>query len=97
MYDKNGIACCTKKLELSNSWLDAGYLKEFGGPLDDWKGYMENNPYLWDMYFEKKWATYPQQIYHAAGEKNNMKPRYNFECPTHHPVPTVAIILGNYI
>ena len=28
LYDKNGVACCTKKLDLFNSWLDAGYLDQ---------------------------------------------------------------------
>ena len=28
LYDKNGAACCTKKLDLVEGWLDAGYIGE---------------------------------------------------------------------
>ena len=51
-----------------------------------------NDRDLWDKCIKQKWTVGTGDIYHvAAAEK---KTRWNFECPTHHPVPTVAIILG---
>ena len=43
-----------------------------------------------------RWAVEGEYIYHVApaAQGGGKKTRYNFECPTHHPVPTVAIILG---
>ena len=57
-------------------------------------------PDYWDMVKKMKWTTKPSTIYHVDGVDKKSKfltgkTRWNFECPTHHPVPTVAIILGN--
>jgi len=108
LYDKNGAACCTKKLDLVNEWLDAGYvdqspfvnfIKLFDDDEDKPVGHSQN---YWDLVKAHKWTTQVATLYHVDGVDKehkflNIKTRWNFECPTHHPVPTVAIILGCFI
>jgi len=94
IYDKNGVPCCTKKLDMANSWLDAGWIEEDEGPYQIWKDQLDQHN-LWDKYLEEKWTVDIGSVYHVAA--THIKTRWNFECPTHHPVPTVAIILGCFI
>ena len=98
LYDKNGAACCTKKLDLVNGWLDTGYLDD--SPFVNYIKLFDKKTDYWDLIKTRKWVTQASTIYHVDGvdKENdylNIKTRWNFECPTHHPVPTVAIILGN--
>jgi len=56
----------------------------------------------WKLVKNMQWTVKPSTIYHVDGvDKQHKflagKTRWNFECPTHHPVPTVAIILGCFI
>ena len=102
LYDKNGAACCTKKFDLVEGWLDAGYIDQspfhnFIKLFDKMDG---KKPDYWEMVKKFKWTTKPSTIYHVDGVDKKSKfltgkTRWNFECPTHHPVPKVAIILGN--
>ena len=104
LYDKNGVACCTKKLDLVEGWLDQGYLDR--SPYDnviklfDELSQPEYVHKYWDLVKKYKFTVPAHAIYHVDGVGNNQeffdfKTRWNFECPTHHPVPKVAIILGN--
>ena len=93
MYDKNGVACCTKKLDLAHSWLDAGWDEEYGGPFESWVVALEEKK-AWSKLLKYKWFVHPESVYHVTAKKPPQKTRWNFECPTHHPVPQVAIILG---
>ena len=111
LYDKNGVPCCTKKLDLVHEWLDKGYLdKSPQQPFIDYltnyehKIYVGNDEWLdyWDIVKRYKYTCPAGALYHLDGvdkQQNaglfDFKTRWNFECPTHHPVPTVAIILGN--
>ena len=79
---------------MANSWLDAGWVEEYEGPYS-MHAHVISDHDLWDKCIEQKWTVSNGDIYHVgAAEK---KTRWNFECPTHHPVPTVAIILGKTI
>ena len=54
----------------------------------------------WKLVKKMEWTIQPSTIYHVDGvDKQHKfmagKTRWDFECPTHHPVPKVAIILGN--
>jgi len=106
LYDKNGVACCTKKLDLVKNWLDQGYVDrspydkvvklfdKLSGP-----NYVHK---YWDLAKKYKFTVPAHAIYHVDGIDNNLEfydfhTRWNFECPTHHPVPKVAIILGCFI
>ena len=98
LYDKNGAACCTKKLDLFNGWLDAGYLDE--SPFVNFIELFDKVPRYWDLIKTDQWTSKASTIYHVDGVDKehkflDIKTKWNFECPTHHPVPTVAIILGN--
>jgi len=106
LYDKNGAACCTKKLDLFNGWLDAGYLDQ--SPFVNYVKFFDTDERginWWEIIKFSKWTVHDgvSTIYHVDGiDKShsfnrNIKTRWNFECPTHHPVPTVAIILGCFI
>lgn len=85
-------------MDLINSWLDAGWVEEYGGPFENWVEFLnehEDRGY-WEWVYNMRWAVEGEYIYHVApaAQGGGKKTRYNFECPTHHPVPTVAIILG---
>lgn len=100
LYDKNGIACCTKKLDLVHSWLDDGKLAEDPYPYQNWIDYCERIPSRWNNVESIPFKMEASQVYHLGSYTNSLsgiKTRWNFECPTHHPVPTVAIILGCFI
>jgi len=104
LYDKNGAACCTKKLDLVHGWLDKGYLER--SPFDNYiklfdKSDGQEKDY-WNLIQKFKWTVPAATIYHVDGTDKehkflDLKTRWNFECPTHHPVPAVAIILGCFI
>ena len=97
-------------MDLANSWLDAGWLEEFGGPFDSWLDYVAGDwksreqqleqLKTYQEQFGQKFNTPIGQLYSVNDKYCNTygfsKPRWNFECPTHKPVPTVAILLGNY-
>ena len=99
LYDKNGAACCTKKLDLFHEWLDAGFVDQ--SPFVNYIELFDKHPHYWGFIQKEKWTTQVSTLYHVDGvdneheELHDIKTRWNFECPTHHPVPTVAIILGN--
>ena len=103
LYDKNGAACCTKKFDLVEGWLDAGYVGQ--SPFHNFKKLFDKSVgskrvNYWKLVKNMQWTVQPSTIYHVDGvdKKTNFLPgktRWNFECPTHHPVPKVAIILGN--
>ena len=101
LYDKNGVACCTKKLDLVEGWVNAGYVDQ--SPYVNYITMFDKSKKhdYWDLLKKNELAMGPAEIYHLDGKKysGESKTRWNFECPTHHPVPkvayTVAIILGN--
>ena len=107
LYDKNGAACCTKKLDLVEGWLDAGYIGE--SPFHNFINLFDKSVAkakegkgvdYWKLVKKMEWTIQPSTIYHVDGvDKQHKfmagKTRWDFECPTHHPVPKVAIILGN--
>ena len=102
LYDKNGAACCTKKFDLVKGWLDAGYIGQspFHNFIDLFDKSVGKDPDYWKFIKRAQWTVPPSSIYHVDGiDKQHKflagKTRWNFECPTHHPVPKVAIILGN--
>jgi len=100
LYDKNGIACCTKKLDLVHSWLDQGWVTEDPSPVKFWIEMVGRKPSYANDIGENQWTINSDQIYHLGSQKMKnigLKTRWNFECPTHHPVPAVAIILGCFI
>ena len=80
---------------MANSWLDAGWIEEYEGPYSMQTKTLNNIELLWDKCIEQKWPVNIGEVYHVAVASK--KTRWNFECPTHHPVPTVAIILGKTI
>ena len=81
-------------MDLVNGWLDTGYLDE--SPFVNYIKLFEKKTEYWDLIKTRKWVTQASTIYHVDGaEVDGIPTRWNFECPTHHPVPTVAIILGN--
>jgi len=87
-------------LDLVNGWLDTGYVDE--SPFVNFIKLFDKKTEYWDLIKTRKWATQASTIFHVDGvdKENdylNIKTRWNFECPTHHPVPTVAIILGCFI
>ena len=89
MYDKNEVACCTKKLELFQSWQKKGWI-EGHGPYENLlkqHNVEKNLKYIYD----RKITVSPNYVYSV---RRYMRSKWNFECPTHHPVPTVAILLG---
>ena len=89
MYDKNEVACCTKKLELFQSWQKKGWI-EGNGPYENilkQHNVEKNLKYIYD----RKITVSPNYVYSV---RTYMRSKWNFECPTHHPVPTVAILLG---
>ena len=105
IYDKQGIPCCTKNLELVHGWFKNGWVKEDAPPMQAWLKFDERKTEEESVKYilDRKWTIYTDQIYHLNSYTKNLmwrnkevpKTRYNFECPTHHPVPTVAILLGN--
>ena len=103
LYDKNGVACCTKKLDLVKGWLDKGYLDR--SPYDkviklfDKLSQPQYVHKYWDLAKKYKFTVPSHPIYHVDGVGDNQKfydfnTRWNFECPTHHPVPKEVAILG---
>ena len=89
MWDKNEVPCCTKKLELFESWQKEGYVEG-------------HEPYI-QFATNKNWLRYisqhelqmkPKYVYSVRRDYGRSK--WNFVCPTHHPVPTVAILLGMF-
>jgi len=100
LYDKNGIGCCTKKLDLVHSWFDQGWVPEDTSPFIGWTRLIERRRHWGENIQKRKWAMKTDQIYHLGSSRQStkgIKVRWNFECPTHHPVPTVAILLGCFI
>jgi len=101
LYDKNGAACCTKKLDLFHEWLDAGFVDQ--SPFVNYIELFDKHPQYWGFIQKEKWSTQVSTLYHVDGvdkeheEFLDIKTKWNFECPTHHPVPTIAIILGCFI
>ena len=107
LYDKNGAACCTRKFDLVEGWLDTGYIGE--SPFRNFINLFDKSVAkakegkgvdYWKLVKNRQWTIQPSTIYHVDGmdKKHKFlagKTRWDFECPTHHPVPTVAIILGN--
>ena len=93
MYDRNEVPCCTEKLELFQSWQKEGYVEGLGpydaliGDIEDPKGWMK---YI----YEHQIRMEPKYVYSVRGDYG--KSKWNFVCPTHHPVPTVAILLGMF-
>ena len=79
---------------MANSWLDAGWVEEYEGPFSTWTEVLDEKN-LWDKCIDNQWTVDIGGIYHVAAAQK--KTRWNFECPTHHPVPTEAIILGNIL
>ena len=104
IYDKNGIPCCTKNLDMVHGWFKNGWVEGDTPPLQAWYKHSggDAEKAAKDIY-GYKYAMHTDQIYHLNSfTKNSMwrnkevpQTRWNFECPTHHPVPTVAILLGN--
>jgi len=90
IYDKNGVGCCTDNMELLHSWHDSGCV---GGKCSIVAIANEFPDFLTPGFFRP--AVDPTIMY--ALQNTRIKDRYNFECPTHHPVPAVAIILGLFI
>ena len=102
VYDKNGIPCCTKNLELVHGWFKNGWVEEDAHPMLAWLEFKDTEEESVQMIYDNKWPVYTDQIYHLNSYTKNImwrnkepQTRWNFECPTHHPVPTVAILLGN--
>ena len=109
LYDKNGIPCCTKNLDLVHGWFKKGWVKEDAHPMQAWLKFKKTPEDSVKWLFQRKWAMYPDQIYHLNSytkkmmwrDKEMPQTRWNFECPTRHPVPPeppvpkVAILLGN--
>ena len=100
LYDKNGIACCTRKLDLVHSWLDKGSVEGDPSPYENLIQACNAFPRYWNYFGTYGWKVSTSFVYHVGAQDHNingqdLKTRWNFECPTHHPVPTVAIILGN--
>ena len=79
---------------MANSWLDAGWVEEYEGPYSVQTGVMTRMN-LWEKTIKNQWTVGNGEIYHVAA--THKKTRWNFECPTHHPVPTEAIILGKIL
>jgi len=90
VYDMNGVGCCTENMALLHSWHDSGCVGGECGVVqillndDVIENFIKYNPPL-----------SPHILY--ALQTEGIKDRYNFECPTHHPVPAVAILLGCFI
>ena len=76
---------------MANSWLDAGWVEEYEGPFSTWTEALDEKN-LWDTCIDRQWTVDIGGIYHVSA--THKKTRWNFECPTHHPVPTVSILLG---
>jgi len=86
MWDKNGVGCCTENLDLAHSWHDTGCV----GPCS-W-----STPATLEVVAKRAVPFNPNVIY-ALTDIPGIRNQFNFECPTHHPVPTVAILLGLFI
>ena len=77
LYDKNGVACCTKKLDLVEGWLDQGYLDR--SPYDkviklfDELSQDEYVHKYWDLLKRYKFTLPADAIYHVDGVSNNQK------------------------
>ena len=103
IYDKNGIPCCTKNLDLVHGWFKNGWVKGDAPPMQAWLKFGKNEEHSLELIHKHKWTMHTDQIYHLNSyskkymweNKEVPQTRWNFECPTHHPVPTVAILLGN--
>ena len=106
VYDKNGVPCCTKKLELVHGWFKNGWNEDDPHPFAHVFEVLEEYDYItMETMYNDKWPNSADNIYHVnswgkvwATQQNGgeiSKTRFNFECPTHKPVPTVAILLGN--
>ena len=54
MYDKNGIVCCTKKLDMFHSWQENGWLQD-QGPFDR----VVHKTGLMKYLFDKAWFEIP--------------------------------------
>jgi hypothetical protein len=94
MYDRNEVPCCTEKFELFQSWQKEGYVEGLG-PYDALIGHIED-PKGWMKYiYEHQIRMEPKYVYSVRRDYG--KSKWNFVCPTHHPVPTVAILLGLFI
>merc|ERR1719312_770015 len=88
-----------KKLDLVDEWVNAGYVDQ--SPYVNYITMFDKSKKhdYWDLLKKNEWAMGPAEIYHLDGKKysGESKTRWNFECPTHHPMPKVAIILGCFI
>ena len=98
MWDKNEVPCCTKKLELFQSWQKEGYVEGLG-PYDDllrWKKEFGDEVYnLWLKYIDEQGLRMEAKYVYSV-RRDYGRSKWNFVCPTHHPVPTVAILLGMF-
>ena len=96
MWDKNDVPCCTKKHELFESWLKEGYVEGLG-PYDELLNRWKENDAVdsWLKYMsEHGFRMEAKYVYSVRRDYGRSK--WNFVCPTHHPVPTVAILLGMF-
>jgi len=108
IYDKNGVPCCTKKLDLVHGWFKSGWNEDDPHPMRHYVELLEEYDHVTlEKMYNDKWPNTADVIYHVNSyakvwdaEQRGVeisKTRYNFECPTYHPVPTVAILLGCFI
>jgi len=94
VWDKNGVGCCTENMELLHSWHDTGCVDDSGSVgkcsfVQIMEEYGISGFLTWSP------AMKPSVLY--ALQQSHRVDRFNFECPTHHPIPTVAILLGCFI
>jgi len=86
MWDKNNVGCCTDNLDLAHSWHDTGCIGKC-----TW-----NNINTLEIVAKRSVPFNPSVIY-ALSNSPGIRNQFDFECPTHKPVPTVAILLGIFI
>merc|ERR1711931_392140 len=93
VWDRNGVGCCTENMELLHSWHDTGCVDDTGSPGKC--SFVEIMEEYGDDFLKYSPAMKPSVLY--VLQQHGRVDRFNFECPTHHPIPTVAILLGCFI
>merc|ERR1712183_850148 len=108
VYDKNGLGCCTDDKALAHSWIDAGCFDAVDG--QDALSCYWAVPDIVQIFEEYDTLTFDVSYIYALGVTQDTDypktgaggygwpaTRFNFECPTHLPVPIAAILCGVFI
>lgn len=92
LYDKNELPCCTKNYELFKSWQKEGWVEGYG----PYQNILDKQNVKKNLQYIHKHKLRMSASYVYGVRQKSLKSKWNFVCPIHHEVPTVAILLGMF-